>query len=425
MGTKNVSVDTAYRAAKDILQRCASPLGLKASGSCCDTAPNGTPHTTGYPQVWARDAVICLPGALLSKTPELLEAARNSLKTLLDYQSERGKIPLNVDVGSKTISHENSGSVDANTLLIIGVYWYTKFTQDFSLIDEYLERIKRAYLWLEYQDSNECGLLEVHEGANWADLYPTSYNTLFDNVLWYLATRAMGELTGEQNVYKIKAEEIKQKMNFLFWVDRGWDENEIAKREKIAKEMHLEWFNTLGEIDCAIEMPFYLSHVMFRSFGHRFDSFGNFLAILSGIADKHQSDKIFNYVDGSGINAPYPVKAFYPCIYPGDPDWREYLKSRNLNIPHHYHNGGIWPMLGGWYVVALVRSGNLDQARHHLQKLAESIMQCKSTGSKTCNEYLHGESGKPLGNESQGFTAAMYIFAYEAVKNPGIVDMFF
>ena len=45
-------------------------------------------------------------------------------------------------------------------------------------------------------------------------------------------------------------------------------------------------------------------------------------------------------------------------LQPGDKDWRDYYRVRNLNLPHHYHNGGAWPFIGGFYV-AVIRKGSV------------------------------------------------------------------
>ncbi|MEZ4584626.1 MAG: hypothetical protein R3A10_23830 [Caldilineaceae bacterium] len=44
--------------------------------------------------------------------------------------------------------------------------------------------VDKALVWLEYQDMNECGLLEVPEAADWMDLLAVRYNVLYDNALW-------------------------------------------------------------------------------------------------------------------------------------------------------------------------------------------------------------------------------------------------
>ena len=55
-------------------------------------------------------------------------------------------------------------------------------------------------------------------------------------------------------------------------------------------------------------------------------------------------------------------------IRPGDPDWRDYYAT--LNAPHQYHNGGVWPFLGGFYIAALIKTGRIDAAAQMLEKLA-------------------------------------------------------
>src|ERR687885_2771720 len=138
-------------------------------------------------------------------------------------------------------------------------------------------------------------------------------------------------------------------------------------------------------------------------------------AILFGVADKAKADRILDYVHGCGLNEPFPVRCLYPVLNPGDKDWREYYRVRNLNQPHHYHNGGAWPFIGGFYVAALVQVGRLDEARHQLNKLAEMNRLGKQKEWEF-NEWFHGLSGRPMGFGGQSWSAAMYIFAVDAVE---------
>ena len=95
-------------------------------------------------------------------------------------------------------------------------------------------------------------------------------------------------------------------------------------------------------------------------------------------------------------------------MQPGDSDWRDYYGA--LNVPHHYHNGGVWPFLGGFYVAALVKASRTEAASHALQQLAEL------NRSGHFNEWHHGESGAPMGAEDQAWSAGMYLFACECVR---------
>jgi len=133
------------------------------------------------------------------------------------------------------------------------------------------------------------------------------------------------------------------------------------------------------------------------------------------VASPEQATRILTYLNGAGLNSPYPIRALDHPIQRGDPDWRDYLLLRDLNKPFHYHNGGIWPFIGGFYVAALVAAGWHEQAAEQLERLAELNRQ-GVRGEWEFNEWAHGVSGRPMGFARQSWSAAMYIYAYEAVQ---------
>jgi glycogen debranching enzyme len=116
-----------------------------------------------------------------------------------------------------------------------------------------------------------------------------------------------------------------------------------------------------------------------------------------------------------GMAEPYPTKAIYPPIYPNEREWREYYRSRNLNLPHQYHNGGIWPMIGGLHVAALVDHGWHDRAKEMLVSLAKANALAIDEGG-CFNEWLHGQTGHPMGFEQQAWSAAAFLYAEHAVR---------
>jgi glycogen debranching enzyme len=153
---------------------------------------------------------------------------------------------------------------------------------------------------------------------------------------------------------------------------------------------------------------YYLPYLGFRSSGEWFDSFGNILAILAGVADEGQSGIILDFISRYSLDI-WPLRSLTPVVRPGDADWRNYYGS--LNAPHHYHNGGVWPFLGGFYVAALVKAGRLETAELALRGLAQ-LNQCGQF-----NEWHHGETGAPMGAQDQAWSAGMYLFAYECVRH--------
>jgi glycogen debranching enzyme len=80
-----------------------------------------------------------------------------------------------------------------------------------------------------------------------------------------------------------------------------------------------------------------------------------------------------------------------------------------LNVPHHYHNGGIWPFIGGFYVAALVHAGRMTDAAAALDRLAALNL------AGDFNEWHHGETAEPMGVKDQAWSAGMFLFAKECV----------
>jgi len=292
---------------------------------------------------------------------------------------------------------------------------------------------------MRYQDSNDCGLLEMQEATDWKDLFVTRGNGLFVNVLFSEALFRGGEIARicgkpkDARFYKNLGKETREKINQRFWLrnpavgfNAAFREESIIKlffrktdRRKVT-EKEWWWFAYIEALANLHILPFYLSYIGFHDYGDWFDTFGNLAAIVFGVADREKSNIILNYISQAGIAVPYPIKAVYPTQRPGYKDWREYYKSNNLNLPHQYHNGGIWPFLGGFYIAALVKTGRLKEAKEQLIKLAE-VNRLGKHKEWEFNEWLHGKYGLPMGVERQAWSAGMYIYAYQVLKRKKLI----
>ena len=403
-------IEEARKRALDILQGCVTPQGFRASALA-----------TGYPQIWARDSMITFLGAVASGDAELIAAGRASLETMGAFQSARGLVQLNVHPDSGYVSTENAGAVDANLWYILGHYLHFQYSDDTAFLAHHWISIESAVEWLMYQDMNECGLLEVPEAGDWMDLLAVRYNVLYDNVLYYAAVLAYQELAGYLSASAsacppvTDAAGIHERINLLLWIDRCWVANHFAEHLEKLKAIRLEWFMLYHNVGTISSRPFYLPWVAFREYGDWCDSLGNTLAILVGVADEHRTEHILRYMYQVGMAEPFPTKAIHPPIYPGESNWREYYRSRNLNLPHQYHNGGIWPMIGGFHVAALVRHRWMDEAERLLISLAQANRQGLN-GDWEFSEWMHGESGHPMGFAQQAWSAAMFLYADHAVR---------
>ncbi len=402
-------IETAFEKAREILTSECSPLGLMASPE-------------GYPHVWARDSVITSLGTVL--LPEHPDCLRMSLETLGGQQSELGAIPNNVSVATGRLDHTNAGSVDSNLWFIVGHYIQFKTSGDVDFLRAHWASLEKALLWLRYQDSNGCGLLEVHEAADWADLLANRFNILYDNVLWYASLRAMAALARALDAdgarYDAQADDVRHKIRIVLWVG-----TEAQSEWGPSCPGHTEWKHTLSQVDpVLVKRPFFLPYVAFRDFGDYCDVFGNLLAILFSVANPAQEKRILDYLYQVGISDPYPVRVLHPVIHPGSKDWREYYRNNNLNLPDQYHNGGIWPFVGGFYVATLVKAGRLQEAERQLEKLAE-VNRLGVEQEWEFNEWCQGQTGRPMGYPHQAWSAGMYVFAYRAVQDgklPQFID---
>ncbi len=422
--------DTARQTAERILIANGDELGIKASGRA-------------YQQVWARDSMISGFGLWLCDNPEGGALHGRSLGTLRQFQSRMGKIPHNVgytnvddpalvalggrlQVGDSerrlVADTTHAGCVDSNLWYILGHYFHYVMGNDVDELRRAWGSVEQAAVWLRYQDSNECGLLEVHEAMDWADLFSNHYNVLFDNVLYFAMWKAMGQMAQALGLpaaeYGDLSADVRRKVNLLLWVGpeepKDWD---WVRRER------QEWLYPLKRVETELVVrPHYLPYMAFRDYGDRFDTFGNLLAILFGVADQKKADLILDYIQGTGLNDPFPVRVVYPVVNPGEKDWRDYFRVRNLNLPHHYHNGGAWAFIGGFYVAALVQAGRMDEAEVQLAKLTE-MNRLGVRAEWEFNEWFHGVSGRPMGYAEQSWSAAMYLYALDAVNN-GQVKVF-
>ncbi len=374
----------AYVKAHDVLSRAAKPCGFFASG-----LPGG------YEALWARDSMTSALGASLFK--EYKTTIKKSLELLTDNQTEFGLIPN--CVGSYNTDRKSVvtfNSLDAPLWYIIGHYAYAKNYQDGSLLKKYKNNIYQALFWLKCQDPDNLGLVAQQPTGDWQDAFPHKYGyTINCNALYYAALNLSGEAKAAANVKKILNGEIKQ-YTALF-------------DKKLGYYLPWAWKNHDGD----------------REQEEWFDSLGNILAIVSGLATEKIASSILNYIEKEKINRPWPLKAVWPPLKPGGKEWHSYFFKCEARQPYHYLNGGVWPFIGGFYIAALVKIKQYKKAEEELSKLAEGVMRkLKIRDMKDgyeFNEWLDGRTGEPKGEPYQAWSAGAYLYAYECVKRKKVL----
>ncbi|MEO7415119.1 MAG: HAD-IIB family hydrolase [Opitutaceae bacterium] len=391
-----------YEMALVALRKNITPLGFSAC-SLPDNEVTGT--DANYHSVWARDGCFTVVQTVEMNDPDIRTAQRATLCTLLDAMAVNGQVPANVRIADRSPEYAGVGgicSIDSGLWLIIAVYHYVTHTGDNALLAEYADRLQRIMDWLSAHDSNNDGLIEVPEAGDWTDLFGRSYHVLYDEVLWYRANVCFGRLLEYQREfdkasdYLRLSQQIAGKIKASFWPSTQVDPKAIttfADRQ-----------SSLGDTQ------YLLAEITPFAFNWRCDVLGNVLAFLTNVIDVDRARTAFRFMWGVGVSDPWPVANLYPAVQSGDPDWRAYYTVNLLNLPHHYHNGGIWPFVGGMWVRFIHRLGLNDIARNELVKLAQ-VNRLGKTHEWEFNEWVHGTTGRPMGKAYQAWSAAAYLRA--------------
>jgi len=358
-------LDECYGKALQALGTCSSKYGLYASGG-----------VDGYRGVWARDSMITLIGASTDKTSFIREQFRKSLFTLSKYQGRNGEIANAVygfDTGKVKSDFQ---SIDSTLWFLLGHMDYKRTYDDDSLIKRQRKIIDKALLWLECQDMGNDGLLGQLPTTDWQDAFPHKYGyTINTHALYYKVLLAYNR---KKHAYHIKN-----------LVNRA-DGTSLWQGEHYAP---WRWKN----------------HRAYKEIGTWFDSLGNLLAIIFSLADEDQAAKIIKHIKKNKIHRPFPVRAMFPPIKKGDKEWQDYYEDCDAKEPNHYLNGGIWPYIGGFYVLSLIKLKKFEEAETELKRLAKSNL----TGQFP--EWIDPITTRHHGC-LQAWNAGLYIAAYNSLK---------
>ena len=374
-------INQAKEKAIEVLEHCAKPTGFYASG-----LPGG------YEATWARDSMICSLGASLVGK-RFQSPFKESIELLSKNQSDLGQIPN--AVGSYNTDRKSDvtfNSIDSSLWYLIGHQVYAKGYKNQSLLKKYKKNIEKALLWLQYQDPNEDKLLAQQPTMDWEDAFPHKYGHVINTqALYYGSLKMYGKTKEAEHIKKVVNGEIEKYLALYdptlgYYLPWNWKNHDGDREQE-------EWFDTLG----------------------------NLLAIVTGLATPEIANSILQYIAKEEINKPFPCKAIWPPMKPGDKEWHSYFEKCDAREPFAYLNGGVWPFIGGFYVASLVKAKRYAKAKQELERLAGANRTGK-TMKWEFNEWLHGKSGKPGENSApyQAWSAGAYLFAAECVSRKSI-----
>ena len=367
--------------ARALLHRNLTPHGIMAASGA----------DRNYHCIFGRDAAICALAMALSGDAALQAGAARGLRTLAQHQADNGQIPKYVDVDSQQGDFWYLGCIDATLWWLVAVDFIEQHG-GIPLRTELADPVRRALVWLRCQEHPRLHLVQQNEASDWADIMPRSGFVLYSNALWYRVKCRYG-LDG--------ADDTRHHFNHLFH-PFSRDLPEYRRLRLLTHYVRQK----------ARNRDLYLSFVNFSFFGEEGDVFGNLLAILFGLADDAQARRILRVLERDAVSAPLPVRVTCEPIRRRDPLWRLYMARHRQNLDHQYHNGGCWPFVGGFWVLALAAAGKQREAERALGQLA----QANATNGWQFNEWFHGKTGKPMGMSGQSWNAAMLLLAQHALR---------
>lgn len=349
---------------------------------------HGLPRTAGwgYPEPYTRDLMFSILGIAVSGNRKLMESIRKVLETLAKNQTERGHIT------SLVHDKEDRGSSDTTPLFLMAVGIFRRVSGEKDFLSEAVEK---GLTWMDYQSPSDRNMIAQQPTSDWRDeQWVTGYG-LFVNTIVYSYLRLLGNNDKADRMY-----------------------NEMSRFTITGGRTHRHVHEGL----VVKHKPYYAFWSYKIHSSERFDLLGNSLAILSGIASPTRAVDMISWIEEecrnmrkNGELAVDLPPNFFPYIKPEDPDW--YPRYAIYNKPGEYHNGGIWPFVCGVYVAALVAAKKYGLAREKLIALTRLIKSSNNTKvSFGFNEWIKAQDGKPMGQDWQTWSAALFLYAAKCVE---------
>jgi hypothetical protein len=322
-----------------------------------------------------------------SGVPALEAGALASLDALAQAQARNGQIPKYVEHGEEA-DFWYLGCIDATLWWLIAVDHVRRRGSD---VARWQPHVERAIQWLLAQEHPRFLLLQQNEASDWADIMPRSGFVLYTNALWHRVKQLYG---------LPEADATQRHANHLFHPFG-------PQRPEYRRTRLLQHYARR----CRRNPQLYLSFVNLSFAGDEGDTFGNLLALRCGLAGDAMAHQVVKALRTAKADQPFAMRTVVRPIEATDDLWRAYMGRHNQNHPHQYHNGGIWPFVGGFWVLVLAALGLHEPAREQLAALAAA----NARDDWRFTEWFHGVTLEPMGMAGQSWNAAMFLVARRAL----------
>jgi len=374
--THYLQVEEAKKAALEVL--------LHNRRGPCHSLPRAAGW--GYPEPYTRDLMISALGILASGNEQLVASLRRVLETLARNQTSRGHIV--------SLAHDplNVGASDTTPLFLLALALFRRTTGEKDFLEQ---AARKALTWMEYQSPGDQVIVGQLPTSDWRDEQWVLGYGLYVNSIVHAYLRLFG-LTE-------RAAQLRRRMNRFANIAEAPPYHSHEGLALPHKPYYALWGYKVYSSD-------------------RFDLLGNSLAILSGVASRSKATALIRWVEGQcealrergELAVPLPP-SLLPYMKRTDADWMP--RYDMFGAPGDYHNGGIWPFICGFYVVAALAAGLPRLARKRLAALTDLVRLARDQSLPFgFNEWIQAQDGRPRGQDWQTWSAAMYLYAATCVE---------
>ena len=395
--------EEGYRRAIELMHGCLTEDGFLATPT----------ERANYRRIWGRDSVIIGLAGLLSGDRELTGGCRASLETLARYQGPHGEIPSNVDPQTDRVSYGGTaGRVDADLWFVIGCGEYFLRTEDHEFLEWMIEPLENVRFLLGAWEFNTRGLLYIPPTGDWADEYLQSGYVLYDQLLYYQAQKAYAAL--HKHLHGSSDHELHDRVTRLKHLIR--DNYWFYKDGPVPDDVYHEVLYEKGRsLESRARDTHWLPFFSPFGYGYRFDAMANVLASLFGVAEPHPCASVDRYIADHIVDDDVMVlPAFAPVITPKDEKWEDLQVTFShtfKNAPYEFHNGGLWPLVTGFYAASLQQREQAELARRYRDGIHRANAKLSGESEWSFPEYLHGQTHAPGGTRPMGWSAAAAVIA--------------
>ncbi len=375
-----------------------SNQNLKTAVKIAQNALNASKTKEGYVagphhfvDLWARDSLFAVFG--LTQKSEY-PSFKKTIDTFVRFQRDDGLIPYRVMRSRSTIgkylgkptylstpepnfySHMSLGLVpDGGIMAVIATREYISRSNDRVWAKKVFPSLARAIDW--YHDRFGESLISEWFQCEWADGVLKSGHTLYTNVLYIKALADMAVLSKKagnaaaSRLYTDRHTSMKK-----LWHDAFWNGMYFS-----------DWIDYMRQ-------DYFASHA-------------NFLAILFGLTTTEESKSILAYAKEHSIHS---ITVYN--TYPAYPIWRIPIIQILGGVPDYHNRGIVWLQPGITHAIALFRSGQKNQAKAYLTRIASHIVKYNQV-----YEVYEASTGAPVNRllyRSEGpfaWSAGLFLWA--------------